>query len=124
MSFAVAFFLFEAKSNIGCSLFLCEQRRSGDLGQARHVAAWPDVHRGDLSGLEGGRRWTRVTFSSGNGEVLFCFPFSIRTHMTFSFTAAPVVPEILASSGLLLSGGGHAVTLPAEEPAPSFDLRL
>ena len=34
--------------------------------------------------MEGGRRGTRFTFSSGNGEVLFCFPFSTRTHMTFS----------------------------------------
>ena len=38
--------------------------------------------------------------------------------------AAPVEPELLASSGLLLWGGCRAATMPAEEPPPSFDLGL
>ena len=38
--------------------------------------------------------------------------------------AALVEPELLASTGLLLWSGGRAVTLPAEEPPPVFDLRL
>ena len=57
---------------------------------------------GGLAGLGRGRHWTRVTFSSGNGEVLFCFPFSTRTHMIF-----PLWSQRLMFTNFAVDGRRH-----------------
>ena len=40
-----------------------------------------------------------MTFSSGNGEVLFCFPFCTQTHMSFSLWSQRLMFATFAVDG-------------------------